>query len=261
MNILLTNDDGIESEGLLLLAEALRQEGRHRVWVVAPESNRSAVSHGISFMWNALKLSPRGKDAWACSGLPVDCVMMAVLGGIAVKPDLVLSGINRGPNLGTDLVYSGTAAAARQAALCHIPGIALSLAGFGDFHWEEAVRFVLGDLDSLLSLWREDVFINVNIPNDPGGMGEKLLTYPGRRSYRDSLAVLETREGAVYCTLDAGAVENEHEEGSDWDAVSRNLVSVSPVYIHPVARRDLCPGVPDHAAAAPRRENGAPGGG
>jgi 5'-nucleotidase len=254
MNILLTNDDGIESEGILLLAEALRKEGRHRIYVVAPEANRSAVSHGISFMWNALKLSRRGEDTWACSGLPADCVMMAVLGGIAEKPDLVISGINRGPNLGTDLVYSGTAAAARQAALCRIPGIALSLADFGNFHWEAAVRFVGEELDYLGALWREDVFLNVNLPNDPQGPAGKLLTYPCRRRYRDSLAVLRTGGGTVYCALDAGAVENDQEPGSDWDAVSRNLASVSPVFIHPVVRRDLCPSAPDYAVASPRPE-------
>jgi 5'-nucleotidase len=253
MKILLTNDDGIGSPGLLLLAEALREGGRHRVFVVAPDSNRSAISHAITFMYGAIKLSSRGPDSWACSGLPADCVMAALLGGIAEKPDLVVSGINRGLNIGTDLVYSGTAAAARQAALYHIPGIALSLAGgSGGFHWKGAVRFAAEELEGLLALWREDIFLNVNIPAGPGPYRGKQITWPGRRIYRDSLAVMKTREGYVYCTLDSGTADNEPEPGSDGDAVSRGFVSVSPVFVHPVIRRDLCPGAPDYAGAAPR---------
>jgi 5'-nucleotidase len=256
MNILLTNDDGIESEGLLLLAAALREAGGRRVWVVAPDTNRSAVSHGITFMAGSLKLTGRGPDTWACSGLPADCVMAAVLGGIAGKPDLVISGINRGPNIGTDIVYSGTAAAARQAALCGIPGIALSLAAFGDFHWEAAVRFAVEELEALRLLWREDTFLNVNLPNLPQGPGGTEITFPGRRVYRDTLAVMKTRQGVVYCTLDSGSVDTEPEEGSDGDALARNLASVSPVFIHPVVRRDLCPAAPDYAGTAPRSGTG-----
>ncbi|GHV67414.1 5'-nucleotidase SurE [Spirochaetia bacterium] len=256
MRILLTNDDGIDSDGLLLLAEALRADGRHRVYVIAPDSNRSAVSHGIVFMYNALKLVQTGEDSWSCSGLPVDCVMAALLGGFIEKPDLVISGINRGPNLGTDLVYSGTAAAARQAALCGIPGIALSLAAFKDFHWKGAIRFVTAELDSLLSLWREDVFINVNLPNNAEGPAGMLLTYPSRRFYRDTMAELKTREKVFYFVMDSGAVDTEYEEGSDFDAVSRDLVSISPVFIHPVVRRDLCPQAPEHAKTAPRPVRG-----
>ncbi|MDR0730727.1 MAG: hypothetical protein LBF63_03595 [Treponema sp.] len=116
MNILLTNDDGCESPGILLLASALRENG-HRAAVLAPDRDRSGVSHSISFLDGPLILKSRGEDTWSCSGLPVDCVVTAMLGAIPYKPDLILSGINRGANLGTDLLYSGTAAAARQGSL------------------------------------------------------------------------------------------------------------------------------------------------
>ncbi|GHU03459.1 5'-nucleotidase SurE [Spirochaetia bacterium] len=256
MRILLTNDDGIDSEGLLLLADALRAGGLHRVYVIAPDVNRSAVSHGVVFMFNALKLVQVAEDSWSCSGLPADCVMAALLGGFIEPPDLVISGINRGPNLGTDIIYSGTAAAARQAALCGIPGIALSLAAFKDFHWTGAIRFVTAELDSLLDLWQDDVFINVNLPNKAEGPAGKLLTYPARRHYRDTMAALKTREKTLYCVMDGGAVDTDYEEGSDFDAVSRDLVSISPVYIHPVVRGDLCPEAPLHARTAPRPVRG-----
>jgi 5'-nucleotidase len=133
MNILLTNDDGISSPGLLLLAEALRKNSPHRIFVLAPDTDRSGYSHSIRFLWDPIKIASRGPDTWACSGSPADCVIMAMMGALPFKPDLVLSGINRGANLGTDLIDSGTAAAARQAGLGNIPGIAFSLAGRGEF--------------------------------------------------------------------------------------------------------------------------------
>ncbi|MCL1991324.1 MAG: 5'/3'-nucleotidase SurE, partial [Spirochaetes bacterium] len=119
MRILLTNDDGIKSPGLFLLADALRSGG-HRVFVVAPDTERSGMSHSVTFFANPCKLRPLGEDTWSCSGTPADCVVVALNGGLpqlslagGAPPDLVLSGINRGANLGTDVVYSGTAAAAR----------------------------------------------------------------------------------------------------------------------------------------------------
>jgi len=140
MRILLTNDDGVSSPGIRLLANALRSAG-HRVITVAPDVNRSGNSHSILFLNHALKLSEIDFDTWSCSGSPVDCVVTALLGGIPEiciatdtaelnmekAPDLVLSGINAGANLGTDIVYSGTAASARQGSVFEIPSVALSL--------------------------------------------------------------------------------------------------------------------------------------
>ncbi|MDR3247799.1 MAG: hypothetical protein LBT39_03345, partial [Treponema sp.] len=207
MNILLTNDDGVESPGILLLARGLREAG-HRVFVVAPDKDRSGVSHSISFLAGPLTLSPRGEDTWACSGLPVDCVVTAMLGGIPaqpgpaqsgpaqpgpikpgpVVPELILSGINRGANLGTDLLYSGTAAAARQGSLFGVVSIALSLVLGGiemesehnSCHWDQAVRFFVSHLDELAGQWKPDTFLNVNIPNNPQGPLGLAPAYPSR---------------------------------------------------------------------------------
>ncbi|MDR2370368.1 MAG: 5'/3'-nucleotidase SurE, partial [Treponema sp.] len=104
MTILMTNDDGISSPGLDLLAAALRREG-HRVFVLAPDRNRSGVSHSISFLSGPIRLKKRGEDTWSCEGLPVDCVTTALLGGLPGLeglPDMLVSGINRGANIGTD---------------------------------------------------------------------------------------------------------------------------------------------------------------
>ncbi|MDR2797112.1 MAG: 5'/3'-nucleotidase SurE [Treponema sp.] len=252
MNILVTNDDGIAGEGLLRLVAALRAQGRHRIWVVAPDSNRSGVSHSLSFLSASICLTPQGADTWACSGTPADCVMMAIVGLLPVKPDLVVSGINKGANIGTDIVYSGTAAAARQGSLYDLPAIAFSLAGEGTFYWEPAVSFVVEHLEALIAPWRADTFINVNIPNTPGGPEGILTTFPCLRIYHDGVSVFDAPDGKKYCFINAGPVWAEPEQGSDWDAVSRNYVSVSPVFVHPVVSRDLCPGAPEYAAVAHR---------
>jgi 5'-nucleotidase len=176
-----------------------------------------------------------------------------MLGGLSVKPDLVLSGINAGPNIGTDLIYSGTAAAARQAALIGAPGIALSLDGVsGTFHWKRAIEYVIAALPELEALWTWDVFINVNIPNTAEGPVGSRITFPSVRRYNDSLVVETGKDGQLSYMMQGGNFHTEPESGSDWDAVLQNYVSISPVFLHPVVRRDRCAGVPDYAGVGPR---------
>jgi len=252
MRILLTNDDGIDCEGIKHLESALNETGRHEVYVVAPDGNRSGVSHSITLR-GPIRLVKRSARAWACSGTPADCAIVAALGGLPFKPDLVVSGINVGPNIGTDLVYSGTAAAARQAALHGIPAIAFSLAAHeGPWAWEAAARFAAERIEELSALCVDDVFINVNIPNDPVGPRGLECTFPSRRRYNDKLAVFRAPDGTEYCFIDGGGIDTDPEDGSDQDAVDRGFASASPVFIHPVVRRDSCADVPDHAAASAR---------
>jgi 5'-nucleotidase len=178
--------------------------------------------------------------------------MVALSGILPVKPDLVVSGINKGANMGTDIVYSGTAAAARQGSLSDLPAIAFSLAGEGTFYWEAAVSFAVEHLEALIAPWKTDTFINVNIPNTPGGPEGIATTFPALRVYHDGVSVFDAPDGKKYCFMNAGAAGAEPENGSDWDAVSRNYVSVSPIFVHPVVSRDLCPGAPEYAAVAHR---------
>jgi 5'-nucleotidase len=180
-------------------------------------------------------------------------VLAAVGGGLpGFLPGLVVSGINQGENLGTDILYSGTAAAARQAALLGLPGIALSLAGEPPFHWDMAVDWSVAHLEELISLWKNDTFINVNIPNNPQGPEGAAVTWPALKDYHDRLAFEAAGDGDTRCTFIAGRSSAQEEEGSDCDAISRNLVSISPIFLHPVVRRDLCAGAPDHAATGRR---------
>ncbi|MDR0450946.1 MAG: 5'/3'-nucleotidase SurE [Treponema sp.] len=242
MNILLTNDDGIGSEGILLLARALRNTGDHRVFVIAPDRDRSGVSHCISFLREPLRLKEREPDTWTCSGNPADCVIAGMLGALPLKPELILSGINRGANLGTDLVYSGTAAAARQGGLFSVPSIALSLvesSGGGEYFWDMAVSFTVGKLKEFTALWEPDTFLNVNIPNSPGGPAGSGFAFPCRRQYEDGLSFMKAPNGELYGFARAGKPADQPEPGSDLDTVSRNLVSLSLVLIHPVVSRTL----------------------
>lgn len=254
MNILLTNDDGIECEGLLLLASALRKKSGYNVWIIAPDSNRSGVSHSISFSTPPLKLTDRGGHNWSCSGTPADCVMMAVLGFLPVKFDLIVSGINVGANMGTDIIYSGTAAAARQAALHGYAAVALSLEGKPPFYWEETAAFAAENIEQFAALWKPDTFINVNFPNIPD-VKETVITYPSRRRYNDSLEIFKAKDGKQYCFVNFGDIITKPEHGSDEEAVTSNKVSASPVFIHPVVRRDLCDCAPSYAAVDPRPES------
>jgi 5'-nucleotidase len=258
MNILLTNDDGIEGEGFLDFAEELKSRSGHRIYTIAPDSNRSGVSNHLTIITNRLELRPYGKaggknDVWTCRGTPADCTRVAVMGALSVKIDAVVSGINAGSNIGTDLIYSGTAAAARQGALNGIPSIAYSLVSSpGPFLWKDAIDYAVSSLDEFLKLWTDDIFINVNIPNAAGGPKGNRITYPALRTYEDTLTFTSDAEGLIICSLGAGKVNTEKMQGTDYSAVLDGYASVSPVFIHPVARRDCCPGVPDHAGVGKR---------
>lgn len=232
MRILVTNDDGLTSEGIQILAEALRRD--HEVWVVAPSVNRSGVSHGIS-MADPLQFKPFGDREYSCSGLPVDCSIAGSLGIMPERPDLVVSGINRGANMGTDIVYSGTAAAARQAIFSSVPGIAVSLVSEdGPFYYEPLASFVRDNLEVLVSLCTGDCFVNINAPSISSYRGAR-ITGVSRRNYRDSIVMHDGVDGNKYSFFRGGIIETEGDADSDWHAVKDGYVSVSRIYAHPVS--------------------------
>lgn len=233
MKILLTNDDGINSRGIQKLAELLRVKG-HKVFVIAPDANRSGISNAISILNNPVKIFKLEEDTWSCSGYPADCVIAGVMAVLAEKPDLVLSGINQGANLGTDLIYSGTAAAARQASIGDIPAVALSLAGNAEFFWDMAAAWSVDHLEELVSFWRKDSFVNVNIPNSPDPPAGLVLTRPALKNYQDIVKTITAPDGSLWCFLVHGQESIVEEEGTDCDAVSKKLAAVSSIYNYPV---------------------------
>ncbi len=236
MRILLTNDDGVFSPGLEALREALVRD--HDVWVVAPDGERSAMSHYITVKGPVAvkELSPQ---VFSCSGSPADCVIVAVLAAMPEVPDMVLSGINIGPNLGTDIIYSGTAAAARQAALMGIAGVALSLDAFSEpLHFEPLAGFVADNLDDLRELWNSHHFVNINAPNSTQPIQEVEITHPCRRTYNDRLHEFQAPRGETYYFMAGNPVDIELEPGTDWYAVSRGALSISPIGLEPVNHKD-----------------------
>lgn len=241
MKILVTNDDGRTSEGLQILASVLRT--KHEVWIVAPSTDRSGVSHGIT-MYDPLRFRSEGDKEFSCSGLPVDCSITGSQGIMPSLPDLVVSGINRGANIGTDIIYSGTAAAARQASFVGIPGIALSMVSKTDeYLWKPLAIFLLENLEILLSLCKKDVFVNINAPSARSFKGAR-ITDISRRNYRDSIIMHDAPDGCKYSFFQGGQIQTTGGENSDYQVVEDGYVSISRVQSQPVnapleSERDL----------------------
>jgi 5'-nucleotidase len=230
VKVLLTNDDGIDSPGLRLLQEHLIR--RHEVWVVAPESNRSGSSHSIT-LGTPTRFRKIAEREYACGGTPADCVLVACLGLLPVKPDFVVAGVNLGPNLGTDIVYSGTAAAARQGAFMGLPSVACSLDAYEPpFNLDFPVEFMTRNLETFGLLLSESHFLNINFPNK-GSSAATAVTHPARRIYKDELVRFTAPQGDLYCFIGGAKPESVREEGSDYWALERGCISLSPIVIHP----------------------------
>ena len=234
MRILLTNDDGYMAAGIIALDSSLSRE--HEVWILAPDGERSGMSHALSLR-HPLKIRKISDRHYTCSGTPADCVILAAQGVLPFKPDIIVSGINRGPNLGTDLVYSGTAAAARQASMIGLPGIAVSLASYVDPYRYNALANLLAiNLDDFIGLWSPDVFLNLNAPDVPDGtIYEIEETVPSRRRYRDTLKFFDGPDGYTYCFFGEGTIETDPETGTDEDAVRRGFASLTRIAVYPHA--------------------------
>ena len=247
MRLLLTNDDGFESPGILLLADALRGAG-HRVIMVAPDRDNSGISHAITFFKGLHKLAEIGSDSFSFEGTPADCVVIALRGGLpelsmedGFAPDAVIAGINRGANLGSDLVYSGTAGAARQGAFCGIPSLALSLVQGDekDWYWDQAVAFTVERLEEMLGYWKPDSFVNVNLPNRPEKPEGLVHSYPAFRHYKDVISVYRAPDGNSYCMASPERVNADWEAGSDCNAVINGSAAISEIFIHPLLIEDV----------------------
>lgn len=231
VTVLLTNDDGVFSPGLQSLAGAFSRD--HDVWIVAPDGERSGVSNMITLS-EPIRCTRIEEQTYASSGSPADCVILATLGAIPVMPEIVVSGINIGPNLGSYIVYSGTCAAARQAAYKQIPGIAVSLNSFhAPFHFDGVSEFIVDNLDELLKLWNDDHFININAPNIAHHNGVD-ITVPSLRRYKDHLLPFEPPRGGTYYFVDGKPEEVDLDPGTDWHSVEHGRISVSPIMLNPI---------------------------
>jgi 5'-nucleotidase len=245
LNVLLTNDDGIEAEGLQTLRRELAALPDVNLAVIAPDGNRSAMARSITTrrpLWVEQVPFADGSVGYATDGTPVDCVRLASLGVVEdFETDLVVSGINHGANLGDDITYSGTVAAALEGVVLGIPSIAVSQQSRGraldyrydgGFHFELAARFVAGLVERLESLpLPERTLLNVNVPaGSPEGVEVAFL---GKRIYRDELKLEREEAGPparrrywIYGD-DPGF---QDEPGSDLAAVAAGRIAVTPLH-------------------------------
>ncbi|MFJ6024593.1 5'/3'-nucleotidase SurE [Brevundimonas sp. NPDC092305] len=237
MRILLTNDDGIEAEGLECL-ERIARTLSDDVWIVAPHVEQSGKGRGIT-LTEPLRVNRIGEKRFAVTGTPTDCVVLAVNDLMPEKPDLVLSGVNRGHNVGEDCSYSGTVAGALQGMAFGIRSIALSqsLERFHDevtAHWETAETFAPAIIRRLLDQpWRSGVVMNLNFPNRaPDDVKEVEVTRQGFRDIGEMHAVRRTDlRGRDYYWMSFRGTKQEHAEGTDLRAMDDGKISVTPLHI------------------------------
>jgi 5'-nucleotidase len=232
MNILITNDDGIFAPGLRALAEALAPLAHLRI--VAPEREQSASGHSITLhkplRMDAVDLGLEA-EAYASNGTPADCVILGCLTA-ETPPDLVMSGINRGDNLGEEVLYSGTVSAAMEAALQGHTSVALSVASYTaeDFRTAARVGARLAELVPGIDLPR-DCFLNVNVPAVPWGeLRGVAITHLGKRAYINRVDRREDPRGRAYYWFTGSPTEQSSSEGTDIGAVAENKISVTPVH-------------------------------
>jgi 5'-nucleotidase len=228
MKILVTNDDGIHAPGIKALAQAFRTLGD--VLVVAPDGERSASGHALTLQ-RPLRLHEIAEGEYAVDGTPTDCVLLAVHAVLKGElPDLVVSGVNTGPNMGDDVTYSGTVSAAFEGTLLGIPSMAVSLATFDPVPYEPAAEIALRIAKRFLEKGLPPkTLLNVNVPPGPiESLKGVRLTKLGHRVFTDIIAPRVDPRGRAYYWV-AGTAKWAPEERTDIDAIQKGYVSVTPL--------------------------------
>lgn len=242
MRVLLTNDDGIEADGLQCLRRALLEVPDVELAVVAPDGNRSAMARSITTrrpLWVEEVTFGDGTVGYATDGTPVDCVRLARLGLIdRFEPDLVISGINHGSNLGDDITYSGTVAAALEAIVLGVPGIAVSQqSGARELDFRQGLAYdftvaasfaarLVGDLQSLPL--PAGTLLNINVPGcPPSGVEVAKL---GKRVYRDELSLVEKEDVRRLYRIYGDATHDPQERDTDLAAITAGKIAITPLH-------------------------------
>lgn len=248
IHILITNDDGIYAEGIQYLAHALfNSECNYRLSIIAPDRERSAVGHAIT-MHKPLRveevsfLNNPELRGWSVNGTPSDCVKLAVEAILDQKPDLVISGINRGSNLGTDVLYSGTVSAAVEGLIMDIPSIAISLTASGEKkNYLYAAKFLCRFISLLPSIGiPSSTLININVPADTDRIKGVRATSLGRRRYCNTFDRRLDPRGMSYYWMAGELVEDDLEASdSDTKAVRDQYISVTPIHFQLTDREAL----------------------
>lgn len=235
MRVLLTNDDGITATGLNVLRRALLDVPGVELSVIAPDSNRSATARSITIhepIWVEEVEFGDGTTGFATDGTPVDCVRFAALGLIESEPELIVSGINHGANLGDDITYSGTVAAALEGIMLGIPAIAVSQYHSDPYRtpeFEAGAAFVARMVEELEHVpMPAGTLLNVNVPPDEikGVCACRL----GKRRYNDEMKLIEERDGRRRYRMYGEEPSYEHEDGTDFAAIADGKIAVTPLH-------------------------------
>jgi 5'-nucleotidase len=234
--ILVTNDDGIQSEGLVALASALVEIAD--VVVVAPDRNRSGVGHMISLL-DPIRCREVRPSWWISEGTPTDCVYLAVVELFPKRVSMVVSGINSGPNLSHDVHYSGTVGAAVEGTLFEIPSIAVSLIDSAEGSYEHAARFTKSLAARVLEKGGLPVGVTLNVNVPPGLPSKHQMTFLGHRSFRHSVHKRVDPRGNPYYWIGGTPDQPRDLPGSDCNAVADGIISVTPLTIDMTYNRAL----------------------
>lgn len=226
--VLLTNDDGILDSGIQILRKSVEQ-----VWdtiMVAPDREQSAASHALTLN-RPLRVKRIDSTTMAVDGTPTDCVMLALNGLLDRKPDLVISGINKGANLGDDVIYSGTVAAAAESTVLAVPAIAVSLVDPEKTNLERSAEIILKIAKTVMNQHLpKGIFLNVNIPNRWTGKRYE-ITNLGARSYRDIIVEKIDPRGKPYYWIGGQVGEWKGDDKCDFAAIERGNVSITPLHL------------------------------
>ncbi|HXP97299.1 MAG TPA: 5'/3'-nucleotidase SurE [Telmatospirillum sp.] len=232
--ILVSNDDGIDAPGIKVLERIARSLSKD-VWVVAPSAEQSAVAHSLTVR-RPLRILPQGRRRFAVDGTPTDSVLLGVRQILQdKKPDLLLSGINRGCNMGDDVTYSGTVAAAMEGTLLGVPSIALSqqLTGDDPVKWATSEDWAAEIIRRVTSIgWPRNVLINVNFPDLPAHLVSGVeIVRQGKRKIGDELTERIDPRGKPYYWVGGQRTEELGVPGTDLEAVTRGKVAVTPLCV------------------------------
>jgi 5'-nucleotidase len=228
--ILLSNDDGIHAPGIRALAEGLSAVGE--VSIMAPLTEQSAASHALT-LHHPLRVKETGPRAFAVDGTPTDCVLLAVREFLPHRPDLVVSGVNQGPNMGEDVIYSGTVAAAMEGAILGIPSMAVSLASWEAADFAPAVAVAAALAEALLASGPPSRFlVNVNVPPVPReAIRGVRVTRLGTRVYNDAIIRNVDPRGRPYYWIGGAVPSWEPSPDTDFAAVEEGCVSLTPLLL------------------------------
>ena len=228
--ILITNDDGIDARGIAWLRKSLNKLGT--TYVFAPKTEKSGASHAFSLR-KPLEVLWRDQTTVSIDGTPTDCVMLAVRGLMKIRPDLVVSGINHGPNLGDDVTYSGTVAGAMEGTLLGIPSIAVSSAAWSGQRFEAAAAFAAKLAAVVLRKGLPaNTLLNVNVPSvAPGKIKCAKITKLGKRIYRDVIVEKKLPGGKKYFMIDGADPDWEREPDTDFAAIEQGCISITPFHL------------------------------